>query len=1701
MQSSVWRQGLVAILGCGVAAAGLAADTPRLPPVALPSTATVKSYTPSPVPLPVGKPENPARDDRQLLRYTLVTPPAHGTVQLPAPHPRRGQPANAIYTPARDFTGEDAFAWRVSDGAADSGTARAVVTVAAAIPQAEAQIAGVAAGASAAFPATFVGGGGYTYAIVAGSPAHGALTVNGTTFRYTPQPAYTGADGFTWSMTYQNGAAAYSTRTATCWLVVKPAADTDWPQWRADEWRSGFTAMRLPETLRLRWRRELPAASATPFRARGTQFADIDACRPVQLGRMLFVPVTASDALLAFDTETGAERWRFYASGVVRRPPAAVALPGGTNLVILGSDDGWVYALDAADGAVHWRFRGAPNHRKAIGFGRLSSVWPIWASPVVRQGRVYFAAGYLHLAGLYAYCLDAASGRVVWVNDGRILDMWNTSALGPLAFAFDGTKIYGSVEGACRPWMVEPATGAFLGHLGVGTEYPGVYRNGSNGWFVDGKGTFVLPGRTELNEADPVSITAGTQTYTPADAAALGVTGTVTCLLAGDGKLFATTAEGGLYCFDGTAGPGTVHACATNALPAVADGWTAAAAAMLGRPDLRQGLALVCGLGSGRLAEELVKQSSLQVVVIDPDRARLQAFRARMDAAGLSGARASTLEGRPLDFGFAPCQAALIVSEEPAAAGLLDGPQTLAALYRWTRPMGGEVWLATTAAQDAALARAAAGATNLPLCAWARTNVAGAAAEGFTQLRRLGVPPEMTRLEPPLGVAAFGTQPGIPIYLPLVPTWQGLDPYSWLPLKAALPGSVPPLPAYTLRTPGYPTAETITTPDSIFGTLWNPLYGVRERFAGLPASGADQACGVLSYRYGDYGLTHGKIASFFDASAGYWGRMFLCGLGACPGRMAMGHGFLVASGGPVSGNTCGCAAGMQFSDVMLMPMPDDEENWVAFQAARTGADVEELPIRTVGVNFGAPGDRLMRERGLLWTHSPYAGLYGQCSRATPATPESLPLVPVTFRGAVAAIYHHSAQMEPSAGGGCNWVAASAVQGMSEITLTLAQPAVALRSAVPPKLDGLLDDACWDGARSLQVVPNPPALDPKRTFYYPRPADECRVMFRHDDENLYVGAEVRAACGPRLRRHLTVTLNSRERVVPDLVVTCEEPGRKAGVREATPWRFALGATKAAPFSAEVAIPWKALADAGLWKEQLIVNVNVCGCPLTARYTPLSFDAPFGPMTAPRASTVRLHFAEMEGRRPGERVFDVSLQGRRVLEKFDVAKEAGGPRRALVRVFPGVPVGETLRIGFAPVAGEPLLGGVEIVAEDAGGARPAHPPPTARIEASTFAGPAPLAMTFSARGSTATDAQIAACAWRTGDGRLAQGSVLRHVYAEPGTYRVMLQVRDSDGGTANTNLLVTVTAGVPAAFVCTIGATGADYPTLAAWEAALRSDLTAETASRLLAVKGRGTYAAADDGRGVTFAGGGTGTLRHINAAGVAFVTDCRGAIQAGPVTCASGNTFEIADGGHPVWGIVAELGAAAPAAGGVMAGAGWQTDPLHSVTLRGGAAPGPATLPGDLDLTALRGARVSRVSVGASARLALGAFASASDVQAGTLTLQEGGCADGCRGGTFAATGAASVTNRHVSYWNLNRRDGARYPVDSSNAVPAAITFLRCTAGTFDAANQPRVAFIDCTAAPGEKGFGESRDADPPLLLRCPPAGEDRDVSAGGSRQR
>lgn len=185
----------------------------------------------------------------------------------------------------------------------------------------------------------------------------------------------------------------------------------DWPTYRHDPARSGYTPEPLPARLALVWSFHAanPPEPAWPSSTRMTYDR---ACQPVVAAGLVCFGDSADGQVYALDAATGAVRWVFPTDAPVRFAPAY-----GDGHFFVVSDDGHLYGLEARTGALRWKKRGAPNDELVLGNGRMISRWPARGGPVVLAGMVYFAAGIWPSDGVFLYALDAASGEIRWVND------------------------------------------------------------------------------------------------------------------------------------------------------------------------------------------------------------------------------------------------------------------------------------------------------------------------------------------------------------------------------------------------------------------------------------------------------------------------------------------------------------------------------------------------------------------------------------------------------------------------------------------------------------------------------------------------------------------------------------------------------------------------------------------------------------------------------------------------------------------------------------------------------------------------------------------------------------------------------------------------------------------------------------------------------------------------------------------------------------------------------------------------------------------------------------------------------------------------------------------------------------------------------------------------------------------------------------
>jgi len=165
-------------------------------------------------------------------------------------------------------------------------------------------------------------------------------------------------------------------------------------------------------------------------------------------------------------------------------------------------------------------------------------------------------------------------------------------------------------------------------------------------------------------------------------------------LIAADDKLFVSTDRGAIYCFAGDvaddAQPIVIDESSLAGTPdAGNDEWTSRVASILKETDAKSGYCVLLGIGTGRLLDELLAQTNLHVIALDPDADKVAAQRRRLDAHGLYGSRVAVLEGDICSVSLPPYLAQLVVSEDLDASGFDQGQEFASRVFQCLRPYGG----------------------------------------------------------------------------------------------------------------------------------------------------------------------------------------------------------------------------------------------------------------------------------------------------------------------------------------------------------------------------------------------------------------------------------------------------------------------------------------------------------------------------------------------------------------------------------------------------------------------------------------------------------------------------------------------------------------------------------------------------------------------------------------------------------------------------------------------------------------------------------------------------------------------------------------------------------------------------------------------------------------------------------------------------
>ncbi len=539
-----------------------------------------------------------------------------------------------------------------------------------------------------------------------------------------------------------------------CSSIVKAG---DWPMWRSDAGRTASTPDALPEKLVPLWK-----VTYSPRKMVWKDILNQDimpydrSFEPIVVGKTLMIGFNDSDKMVALNTETGQELWRFYTNGPVRLPGVA-----NDHHVFFSCDDGYLYCLKISDGSLVWKFRGGPSERKMIGNERLISTWPARGGPVLYDNEIYFSSSIWPMMGTFIYSLNAETGKVVWVNDSTsadyIMQPHNYPAYAGIApqGAFAATEKELMIPGGRSvPSCFDRKTGKlkyyhlgrygksggsgvmavdnyFYGHYREGNFYrfklkDGMQQSGVVGkWPVVTKKNIYFSGEKvskhvnksprksiwkidanaegDLIKAGNTLYAAGKGTITslklkegkekPEANEVAKIKGEIVRLVAADNKLFAVTLEGSITAL-GESSNAKVNETSINIVKhKLPPKSLQQAKQILDDAGNPEGYSLFYGIGDGNLLEAIAIQSKLQIIAIDPDVKKIRQMRKRLDEAGLYGTRVTLFPYSADNFLSPPYMSSLSIVYDSKSAQLQNQPVLFKRLYQSLRPYGGTVYL------------------------------------------------------------------------------------------------------------------------------------------------------------------------------------------------------------------------------------------------------------------------------------------------------------------------------------------------------------------------------------------------------------------------------------------------------------------------------------------------------------------------------------------------------------------------------------------------------------------------------------------------------------------------------------------------------------------------------------------------------------------------------------------------------------------------------------------------------------------------------------------------------------------------------------------------------------------------------------------------------------------------------------------------
>ena len=197
-------------------------------------------------------------------------------------------------------------------------------------------------------------------------------------------------------------------------FAAAAADEGEWPMFRYGPERGSACPRPGPAALDVLWQTSIPSPSTDTFATRNwAEYLNDPLTAPTVANGIAVTAAMDSHQVVGIRVRDGVIAWRFTAGGRIDSAPTVYR-----GICLFGAHDGFVYALNAADGQLRWRMRMAPNDDRMVSYGKVESPWPVIGSVLVDDGVAYASAGRTQGSdgGIVVRAFAPETGVVSWAT-------------------------------------------------------------------------------------------------------------------------------------------------------------------------------------------------------------------------------------------------------------------------------------------------------------------------------------------------------------------------------------------------------------------------------------------------------------------------------------------------------------------------------------------------------------------------------------------------------------------------------------------------------------------------------------------------------------------------------------------------------------------------------------------------------------------------------------------------------------------------------------------------------------------------------------------------------------------------------------------------------------------------------------------------------------------------------------------------------------------------------------------------------------------------------------------------------------------------------------------------------------------------------------------------------------------------------------